>query len=188
MSKEPDRIIHEVDGIAEQDNELPNWWLLTLFGAILFSLVYWMTYHMYGILPTPNADYQAEVDRLAALEAERVRAAGTLDNAALLTFSKDKGTVDKGREAYAANCTPCHLASGGGSIGPNLTDNAWLHGGSPEAIMKTIAGGVSGKGMPAWKDVLGSERVTAITAYVITLRGTNVAGGKAPQGEVEPER
>jgi cytochrome c oxidase cbb3-type subunit III len=179
-------VLHEIDGIQEEDNELPNWWLATLYGAILFSVIYWISYHLLAAIPTPSDEYRAEVDRKVAIEAEEIKKSGKLDNAALTTLSKDRATVDKGREIFMANCVTCHLASGGGGIGPNLTDNSYIRGSAPEAIFGTISGGSPGKGMPAWKDVLGLERVAAVAAYAITLRNTNTPNGKAPQGETAP--
>jgi cytochrome c oxidase cbb3-type subunit 3 len=85
---------------------------------------------------------------------------------------------------YQQNCATCHGAEGQGLIGPNLTDNAWLQGGKPVDIHKTIAQGSVAKGMPAWERTLGVERVRAVTAYVLTFKGRNVPG-KPPQGEPE---
>ncbi|MEO6420141.1 MAG: c-type cytochrome, partial [Polyangiaceae bacterium] len=73
----------------------------------------------------------------------------------------------------------------GGTIGPNLTDSYWIHGGAPDKIYATIHDGVLAKGMPAWGAQLGNSQVQSLTAFVLTLRDTNVAGGKPPQGEPE---
>jgi cytochrome c oxidase cbb3-type subunit 3 len=104
---------------------------------------------------------------------------------ALRALAKDKGTVDQGKQVFVQTCAACHRQDGGGVVGPNLTDDFWLHGAAPDKIYKTIAKGVPEKGMPAWGPQLGMDRTQAVTAYVISIRGTNVAGGKAPQGERE---
>jgi cytochrome c oxidase cbb3-type subunit 3 len=91
--------------------------------------------------------------------------------------------VQTGRGVFAQSCVACHAANGGGGIGPNLTDSAWIHGSRPTTHLRTMVNeGVLARGMPAWGPQLGHERVQAVVAYVLTLKDTNVAGGKAPQG------
>jgi cytochrome c oxidase cbb3-type subunit 3 len=96
-----------------------------------------------------------------------------------------RSVVTSGKDIFAAACAPCHGADGGGRIGPNLTDAYWLHGGSPESIQRSVHDGWVDKGMPAWGPSLGEYRVREVAAYVVSLRGTNVAGGKPPQGTRE---
>jgi cytochrome c oxidase cbb3-type subunit 3 len=91
--------------------------------------------------------------------------------------------VESGRQVFASTCAACHRADGGGNIGPNLTDAYWLHGSKPENIYSCVHDGVPNKGMPTWGPVLGEDKVETVVAYVLTLRNTNVPGGKAPQGE-----
>jgi cytochrome c oxidase cbb3-type subunit 3 len=175
---------HEVDGIIEHDNKLPNWWLFTLFGAIVFAILYWIAVETAGFVPglrdTYRADYQAHVERQAAAAANR-----PLDDATLLAAAKDEGAVVRGKAAFMGTCAACHGQEGEGVVGPNLTDNAWIHGGSPMAIYGVIAEGALQKGMPAWKATLGDAGVKDVVAYVLTLKGKNLPG-KAPQGNVEP--
>jgi cytochrome c oxidase cbb3-type subunit III len=177
------KVIHEVDGIQEYDNKLPNWWLYTLYGSMLFAAGYWFHYQTSGFGDLPRAEYQQEMDKAAAIEAARIKAAGVMTPEALAALSKDKGTVDQGKVVFAQTCIACHRQDGGGVVGPNLTDEFWIHGAAPEKIFKTISQGVPEKGMPAWAPQLGPDRTQAVTAYVISLRGTNVPNGKAPQGE-----
>lgn len=183
--KPENKVIHVVDGIEEYDNKLPNWWLYTLYGTIAFAALYWFHYHVSGFGDLPRAEYQAEMDRVAAIEAARIKAAGAVTPEALAALAKDKGTVAQGKQVFTQTCAACHRQDGGGVVGPNLTDDYWLHGSAPDKIYNTIVNGVPDKGMPAWGAQLGIDRVQAVTAYVVTLRGTNVAGGKAPQGERE---
>jgi len=180
---EQNKVIHEVDGIQEYDNKLPNWWLYTLYGTILFGAGYWFHYQTSGFGDLPRAEYQQEMDKAAAVQAERIKAAGVMTPEALVALSKDKGTLEQGKQVFATTCVACHRADGGGVVGPNLTDDFWLHGAAPDKVYKSISVGVPDKGMPAWGPQLGPDRVRAVTAYVISLRGTNVPNGKAPQGE-----
>lgn len=179
-----DTIIHEVDGIAEYDNKLPNWWLYTLYGTIAAGVVYWYVYQTTGFAPTPLQAYQEEVDRAAAAEAMSIKV-GDATPEALVALSKDPKALALGKSVFTATCAACHRNDGGGMVGPNLTDEFWLHGAAPEKVFKTIAAGVPDKGMPAWQPQLGALKTQAVAAYVLTLRGTNAAGGKAPQGERE---
>lgn len=182
-----DRVVHEYDGIEEYDNHLPNWWLITLYGAIVFAVFYWFHYEVLHTGPSLAQSYETSVaaDRRAA--ADRARRAGAMTDDALLALSRDPATVQVGRGVFAQNCVACHAANGGGGIGPNLTDGAWIHGGRPTVILRTVNEGVLAKGMPAWGPQLGLDRVQSVVAYVLTLRDTNVPGGKAPQGTAGAE-
>ena len=177
------KVIHEIDGIEEYDNKLPNWWLYILYGSVVFGFGYWFVYHVGVFADLPLASYEAEQDKLAA--AGPTKTGGVVTAETLATLAKDRGTVAQGKRVFAQTCVACHRADGGGTVGPNLTDEFWLHGGAPEKIYKTITEGVPDKGMVAWGPQLGPDRVQAVTAYVISIRGTNVPGGKPPQGERE---
>ncbi len=178
-----DKIIHEYDGIKEADNALPRWWLATLYGAIAFAAVYWLAYESFKTLPSPGAAYQEEMAKAAAEEAERMKSAGTVSDESLLALTKDAKSMEEGKATFASTCGACHAANGGGGIGPNLTDEFWIHGGAPTKVYATIKDGFTAKGMPAWGPALGEERVRLVSAYVLTLKNTNVPGGKPPQGE-----
>ena len=177
------KVVHVYDGIEEQDNHLPNWWLYTLYGACVFALGYWIYYQAYGVGLSPLQAYQRDKAAAKRAEAAQLMALGDLTDAQLVEMSKNPAIVKQGAEIYATTCFACHLANGGGQIGPNLTDEFWMHGGLPTQILKTVRDGVPDKGMLAWKQQLGEEKVRAVTAYVLTMVGTNVPGGKAPQGE-----
>lgn len=177
-----DVVLHEIDGIQEYDNNLPNWWLYLLYGSVLFAIVYWFTYETGGFADGPLKAYQTEVDRAAAAQASTMQV-GEATAESLVALSKDATGAALGKQVFGSTCAPCHRGDGGGVVGPNLTDEFWLHGGTPEDIYKTISQGVSDKGMPAWGQQLGALRTQAVAAYVLTLRDTNAPGGKAAQGE-----
>lgn len=181
-----DRVLHEYDGIEEYDNDLPTWWLASLFATIVFAFGYWYWVQVFAIAETPRQTLRREMQAVYAAEAARMRARGAITPEMLLAMSRDDATVRQGRATFASTCAACHGATGGGGIGPNLTDTAWLHGASPDRVYRTITDGVTARGMPAWGPQLGADRVLAVTAYLVTLRNTNVPGGKAPQGTAEP--
>lgn len=190
MSEEQDKVVHEVDEIKEYDNQLPNWWLYTLYGAILFAAIYWFQYQVFRASKGPREQFTAEMAQVREAEqkaaaAERAKAPAAAELEAL---AKNADVVGKGKAIFTTNCAPCHNSAsgavGGGLVGPNLTDDAWINGGSADAIYNTINnGGRAGKGMQPWGPVLQAEGVKNVAAFVLSLRGTNVAGGKGPEGE-----
>jgi cytochrome c oxidase cbb3-type subunit 3 len=174
---------HVYDGIVEHDNKLPLWWQLTLYGAVLFALVYWFGRRLDAI-ETRQEAYVREIATERAADAARARARGKIDDDLLVTLSKDPATVAKGRETFVTTCAPCHRLDGGGNIGPNLTDEYWLHGSRPTDVLRTVSEGVPNKGMPSWGPQLGEDRVEAVVAFVVSIKDSNVPGGKSPQGEL----
>jgi len=174
---------HVYDDIVEHDNKLPLWWQLTLYGTVLFGIIYWYGRRMDAIA-SPAETYASDVAAQRAADAERARARGAVDDAMLTTLSRDPATILRGRETFVSTCSPCHKPDGGGNIGPNLTDAYWLHGNKPTDLYKNVTEGVPAKGMPTWGPVLGDVRIQEVVAYVITIENTNVPGGKAPQGEL----
>ena len=168
-------ILHEYDGIEEADNVLPNWWLGILYGTIAFGIVYWFVYHEYGMAPTQNEIHAAHEAKLAE---ERAK----VDLAALAGLADDPAAVAAGAESFKANCIACHGTRGEGTIGPNLTDRFWIHGGGAGDIHRLITDGVAAKGMPSWGAILGPQKVKELTAFVLSLRNTQVKGKEA-QGE-----
>ncbi len=184
--KEPTDTGHDYDGIREYDHPLPNWWLATLYGAIIFSFGYWMYYHVVSAGPLQTEAYELEMASLEAQRAERAQARGAMNDEALLAMAADPAQTAAGQTTYATYCVACHGLNGEGGIGPNLTDDRFLHGGKPTEILEVITTGVPAKGMAAWGPVLGAEKVSELAAFVVTLKGKNLPG-KAPEGEIESE-
>ncbi len=182
-NKDEDRLLeHDYDGIKEYDNPLPRWWLWIFYATIVFVPFYYVAPGFMGEGPGMVADYEADV---AAYKAAQPPQPAAMDDATLLAAATNTAAVKLGAEVYTKNCAACHRADGGGLIGPNLTDAAWIHGSTPGAIYQTIAAGVLAKGMPAWDRILKPEELTGVTAYVLTLKGTNPATPKAPEGVVD---
>ena len=101
-----------------------------------------------------------------------------------MALTKNASVIAVGKQAFSQNCAACHRLDAGGQIGPNLTDDYWLHGAAIDQIRKTVTDGVLEKGMPPWGKVLKPAQLDAVVAYVVTLHGTNPANAKAPQGEL----
>ena len=167
------QIVHVYDGIEEADNALPQWWLVTFFAAMIFGVFYWMAYEAMPVADNPGAAYTKE--RLAALNS-----GGEVTEADLVKLLDDAPMLAAGKATFVRSCINCHGSKAEGKEGPNLTDNSWLYGGNPTEIYQTIFLGTK-KGMPSWGPKLGGGAVKQVTAYVLSLRNTNVPG-KAAQG------
>lgn len=178
-----DRLLeHDYDGIKEYDNPLPRWWLWIFYATIIFVPFYYVAPGMLGENGGNVAEYEAD---MAAYKASAPPPAPSITDEALFALAKDEEALEEGKEVYVKNCVSCHGPDGGGLIGPNLTDNAWIHGGAPTAIHKTIVEGVLAKGMPPWGRLLKPEEVDHVSAYVLSLQGTTPTNPKAPEGVVD---
>lgn len=171
------------DGIQEYDNDLPRWWQALFFITIAFGVVYVLYYHVGGTLDSQVA-LDTDMKAIAAQSQKAPVAAISADT--LLSFVKDSSHLAGGKAVFQAKCMPCHGPEGQGVVGPNLTDNYWIHGGAITDIHRTIEVGVPEKGMLAWKGLLTSEEINDVAAYVFSLKGTNPANPKAPQGDLVP--
>lgn len=176
---------HNYDGIRELDNHLPPWWKALFWVTVIFSFVYMFGYHVFDLIPSQAEEYQAEMQQ--AEEARQARLASQpaaqIDESDL-ALVEDEEKLEKGGQIYLLNCAACHQEDGGGSIGPNLTDPYWIHGGSLEDVYMTIKNGVPEKGMIAWKDMLSPEQMLNVASYVMNLQGTEPTNPKDPQGEL----
>jgi cytochrome c oxidase cbb3-type subunit 3 len=172
-------IEHNYDGIQEFDNPLPRWWVYLFYATIIFSILYVLNVPGIGIGKGRMADYEADVAAWRAAHPQQEPDASPEQLAAL---AADPAALETGKQVFNTNCASCHRADGGGMIGPNLTDDAWIHGGTLPEIHKTIVEGVLAKGMPNWGKLLKPAQVNAVTVYVASLKGTNPANPKAPEG------
>jgi cytochrome c oxidase cbb3-type subunit 3 len=176
---------HSYDGIRELDNHLPPWWKWLFYGTIIWGAGYLLVYHVMGLLPLSEEEYLADVERVHAMRA--TREVVEIDEATLV-FTPDEEIISRGQAIFTRNCASCHRNDGGGGIGPNLTDDYWLHGGSLQNIFAVIKNGVPEKGMISWAPILKPEEIRDASFFVMSLRGSNVAGGKEPQGELYQEQ
>ena len=180
---ERDRVLgHEADGIEEYDNPLPGWWVWTFWATIAFSIGYWGWYQL-GPGPTVVAIYDKEMHEAMEQEARAGAMAGAPDEESLRALTKNAAALAGAKQIFETRCAPCHGAQGQGVIGPNLTDEYWLHGGTLTEIRAIIETGVPEKGMVPWKGALQPQEISAVAAYVSTLQGTNPPNAKPPQGE-----
>lgn len=188
IEKEHDILLdHDYDGIKELDNHLPPWWKWGFYISIVYAFIYVINYHLVPIYNngfSQSAEFEEE-NRQAeiALVEYRKKAADLVDENNVILLN-DLEALGKGKGKYTELCAACHGDAGQGGIGPNLTDQFWLHGGDVKSVFATIKYGVADKGMIAWKDEIKPSEMQALASYILSLQGTNPAGAKEPQGEL----
>ena len=175
---------HAYDGIRELDNSLPPWWVNMFILTIIWAVGYMYYYHWGGNGPSSEQEYQIEMEQ--AKKQQSIALAGMANavdesNVAALTESSDLG---EGELIFKNVCAACHGMGGEGTVGPNMTDAYWIHGGGIKNIFKTIKYGVPDKGMISWQSQLTPTDIQKVSSYILTLQGTNPPNPKAPQGEI----
>ncbi len=175
---------HNYDGIRELDNKLPPWWLYLFYGGILFGAIYLVRYEIMGG-DDQETELRKELAQAKADVAKYMLTAPDMMDENKVTKVTEAAGLAKGKAIYDTNCAACHRADGGGQIGPNLTDEHWIFGGSIKNLFHTITnGGRDGKGMVAWKGTLKPTEIQLVASYVLSLQGSNPKDPKAPDGEV----
>lgn len=174
---------HSYDGISELDNFMPPWLQGVFVGTVIFAVIYFVNYSVLGNGPTGIEEYEEElrVEAIAAEVRKANQAAGIDENT--VVFDESAAALGAGKSIFETNCAACHAADGGGGVGPNLTDEFWLHGGSIKDVFGVVKYGVIEKGMIPWQDQLSPEQMQQVSSYILTLKGTTPANPKAPQGE-----
>ncbi len=175
---------HNYDGIKELDNKLPPWWLYGFYITIVFAGVYLARYHIFdGVTNAEEFEIEMEDARLAVEEYKKnAKDLVDVNTVALLTDASD---LNAGKTIFTEKCVVCHKADGGGSIGPNLTDEYWILGGGIKNVFNTISeGGRDGKGMVAWKTELSAIEMAQVGSYLLSFQGTTPAEPKDPEGEI----
>jgi cytochrome c oxidase cbb3-type subunit 3 len=185
IDKEQDvQLDHDYDGIKELDNSLPPWWIYGFYFTILFAGVYMYRYHISKSAPL-------QVEELAAekIQAEREKVAymATLANnvdETSIAYNPTAELLTEGKAIFVKNCVSCHGPEAqGASIGPNLTDEYWIHKGGIKDIFKTIKNGVQEKGMIPWGQQLSNAQIAAAATFIKSLQESHPANPKAPQGD-----
>jgi cytochrome c oxidase cbb3-type subunit 3 len=180
-------IAHDYDGIQELDNPIPAWFMYLFYATIIFSAGYLLNYHVFHIGQLQYEEYRTEMAQAdLARKAYLSKAANRVDEN---TVKLDAGpaVIASGQAIFKQSCVPCHGNHAQGVVGPNLTDDYWLHGGKINEVFKTIKYGVQAKGMPTWEKQLSPKQISDVANYIKSLHGTNPAGAKEPQGEKESD-
>ncbi|HEY7751451.1 MAG TPA: cbb3-type cytochrome c oxidase N-terminal domain-containing protein [Ignavibacteriaceae bacterium] len=173
---------HSYDGIRELDNKVPPWFSWLFYITIIFAVYYMLHYHVLETGDLMYAEYAEEM-KFASMEMEALMKSGALVNEENVTVSLEPAVIESGHKIYANNCIACHAADGGGLVGPNLTDDYWIHGGGIKNVFKVIKYGVPEKGMISWQTQLNSNQIREVASYILSLHGTTPAAPKQPEGE-----
>jgi cytochrome c oxidase cbb3-type subunit 3 len=184
IEKEKDILMnHDYDGIRELDNSLPPWWVAMFYITIAYAVVYVGIYHFsdYGL--SQAEEYVAEMEHAEESIKEYLSKQANLVDESNVEALLDDASLAAGKTVYEGKCAACHGMAGEGGVGPNLTDEYWLHGGDIKSVFKTIKYGVPEKGMISWKSQLRPADMNKTASYIRTLVGTNPPNGKEPQGE-----
>jgi cytochrome c oxidase cbb3-type subunit III len=161
---------------------MPRWWVTTFWATFVFSIGYLLHYHVSGRGQSVEQTYAEEVREQRANEARRALGE-TITEDSLAALMGDAAMMSDARQIFQDRCAACHADQGQGAIGPNLTDDHWLHGdGSLLAIHRLISDGVPEKGMPPWNRQLNAVELRQLAAFVGSMRGKSLPG-KPPEGQ-----
>lgn len=178
---------HNYDGIRELDNKLPPWWLYGFFVTIVFAGVYLWRYHVAETAPLSHEELQIALRQgEEQTNAYLAKAANNVDENTVVLLT-EQPALEGGQKIFQQVCSACHGKEGQGGVGPNLTDDYWVHGGGVKEIFKVIKYGVVEKGMKSWKEDYSAIQIAQLTSYIKTLKGTKPAGAKEPQGDLYKE-
>jgi len=176
---------HEYDGIREYDNPIPGWWAWIFAGACIFAVLYYMAYQL-GTAGTSVAQaYDNAVTANLLLQFEDIGML-TPDEPTILTYMQEDDWLLFGKQTFAGNCVSCHGKNGEGLVGPNMTDDQYKNVTTLGDIGKVIQNGAANGAMPAWNNRLHPNEIVMVAAYVASLRGQNLSGPRAPEGETIP--
>lgn len=174
--------VHVYDGIVEQNNPMPGWWIWIFIFTIIFGFLYWLHYEMGGgskLIDEYNMAMQKYKNKV---EKNLVNSPSETEES-LIAYMKNENALVEGAKIYAEKCSMCHGVNLEGKIGPNLTDNYWVHGrGSRLDIVHTIAKGSPAKGMPPWEGLLKPAEIKTVAAFVYSKIDTQPTNAKAPDG------
>jgi len=188
LSEEKDLIIeHEYDGIQELDNPTPAWFMYLFYGTITFAVGYLLNYHVFKTSPLQYEEYKIEMAQADADHQVYLSKAANRVDENTVKLVNTPAVIASGQAIFKTNCVACHGDHAQGSVGPNLTDDYWLHGGKINDLFKTVKYGVLAKGMPTWEKVLSPKQISDVANYVKSLHGTSPANPKAPQGILETD-
>jgi len=183
ISKERELLLdEEFDGILELNNPIPVWFNVLFYGTIIMGIVYLLVYHVWEIAPLQSQEYEQEV-QMAEIQKEEYlkKFAASIDENNVETTA-DANDLQAGKQIFTTYCAACHGQLGEGKVGPNLTDNFWIHGGDVKSVFKTIKYGVPEKGMISWQKQLNPLQIRNVASYIISLKGTNPPNAKQPEG------
>lgn len=184
LEKEADMLLdHDYDGIKELDNALPPWWKYGFYITILVAILYLLKFEVWHSGPNQTEEYISEmINAKAQVDAYLSNAKNNVDEKSVKM--SDGAGIAAGQISFTKSCVACHGGKGEGGVGPNLTDDYWIHGGKIDEIFKTIKYGYPDKGMQSWQTTYSPIQMQELASYIKSLKGTNPPNAKAPQGDL----
>ena len=184
LEKEADMLLdHDYDGIKELDNALPPWWKYGFYITILVAILYLLKFEVWHSGPNQTEEYISEmINAKAQVDAYLANAKNNVDEKSVKM--SDGAGIAAGQISFTKTCVACHGGKGEGGVGPNLTDDYWIHGGKIDEIFKTIKYGYPDKGMQSWQTTYSPIQMQELASYIKSLKGTNPPNAKAPQGDL----
>ena len=177
---------HEYDGIRELNNRLPPWWLYGFYLTIIFGAVYLWRFHVSHTAPSSEQEYVRSVEQAELKIPAYLKTKGEAVDENTVSLLTDPADIEEGRMVFIKSCASCHKESGAGDVGPNLTDDYWLHGNDMKNIFKTVKYGINA--MPQWQNTYSNKQIAQVASYIKSLHGSNPPNPKAPQGvEIKEE-
>lgn len=178
---------HNYDGIIELDNSLPPWWVKMFYITIIIAVIYMFHYHIFKTGKLQTDEYNSEL-QIAELEKESFRklSASNVDETTV-TFLNAAEELEQGKTLFISKCSPCHGKNAEGIVGPNLTDEYWMHGGGIKNVFKSIKYGIPQKGMIAWETQMTPIDIQKVASYILSIKGSKPANAKEAQGDLYKE-
>ena len=186
LSEEKDMMEdHDYDGIKELNNPTPAWFMVLFYASIVIAVAYMFSYHVFDIGKSQEQEYAIELrDAQISKKAFLAKSANNVDENNIKLINT-VAVLNEGKAIYLKNCVACHGEQAQGTVGPNLTDEYWIHGGNIGSVFKTIKYGVPEKGMISWEKQLTPKQMADVSNYIKSLANTNPPNPKEQQGNKE---
>lgn len=178
---------HDYDGIRELDNRLPPWWLYGFYVTIIVGAIYMWRYHIAETAPLSKEEFEIAMQKAEEQKAAYLAKTASNVDENTVVFLNEPTALSAGKNNYVQMCAACHGKEGQGGVGPNLTDEYWINGGSMSDIFKIIKYGRPEKGMKSWQDDYSPVQMAQIASFIKSLQGTNPPNPKEQQGELYKE-
>ena len=172
----------DYDGIKELDNNLPPWLKYVFYITIIFAVGYITAFFIFE--EDTLIQSQEYANKVAVAEAKIAELNKVVIDETTIRIVYDEASLADGKETYDKICYVCHGKFGEGLVGPNFTDQYWIHGGSIQDMYKTVINGIIEKGMISYKDQLSGTQIQNVLSYIVSLEGTNPPNQKAAEGEL----
>jgi len=184
LDDEKDNLLdYEFDGIREFNNPPPPWLMWLFYVTIFFAAIYFVNMHVFKKGLHQDERYQREMAKANAALAEKK--SKTDQQTLVIEFPTDNESIVRGEQLFKEkNCFACHGNNlEGNAVGPNLTDEYWIHGNSAEALVNIISNGNIQKGMTPYKDQISKDDILKLSGFIWSKQGSNPPDAKEPQGE-----